>query len=238
MTDFSIFYIGHIVDPFLFYCLTRNYILPSFFVVLWEVIEYIIYTLAGNYSIFYLETEDTVMEDLHDILIYDIGGGIMAVYIAFTLYHFYKIENPIIKLDFFTKKTWIFIVLFLIKCTILAPVSSIGWECNKRTSQIMASICPENEEYNVFAWGLIGIILINTIYIWYMFRGETKQFIIVLTFCGYVMLTGIQRAINGVLITMWSLLVTSIVATLYWMYYFKITLNKRQRRVDYSEINA
>ena len=238
MADFSIFYIGHIVDPFLFYCLTKNYLLPILFVVLWEIIEYVTYSITGNYSILFLETADSVMEGLDDILIYDIGGGIVAVYIAFTLYHFYKIEKSIITLDFFTGKTWGFIILFLFRSLVLSPLGAIGWECNATVSQIMASICPDNKEYNDFAWGLIGIVLINTGYIYYMFKGETKQFTIAILFCGFVMLTATQRLVSGIVITMYSLLVMVILATLYWVYYFKITMNSRQRRVDYTQIQT
>ncbi len=178
------------------------------------------------------------MEDLSDILLYDIGGGILAVYIAFTLYHFYRIEKSIITLDFFTGKTWGFLFVFLFRSLLLSPLAAIGWHCNPTVSEIMAFFCPESEKYHIFAWGLIGIILINTFYIWYMFKDERNQFIIALVLSGYIMLTGVQRSISGVVLVMWSLVGMSILMTCYWIYFFFQSLKNRQKRINFSKLKT
>lgn len=232
--DYSIFYIGHIVHPFLFYCLTKNYLIPILIVVLWEVFEYILFSTFGNYTPLYLETENSVQEDLENIMIYDIGGGFLAVYVAFTLYYYFEIKEPIIKLDFFKARTWRFCLLFIVRALILAPFSSVGWEC-VNTSDILAFFCPEDGEYNTFAWGLIGLFIIDTLYVWYMFKDDRKQMTIVLIVVESIMLTGVQRAISGIVLTFWALVIVSSLMAIYWVVLF-IQKCRKLKDVKYDSV--
>ena len=92
--NYTTYYIQHLIEPYLIYCLTKSYFLGVFIPVLWELVEYGMYMILGNYSILFLETEDSVVEPLYDILVYDIRGGILATYIAFTLYITYNVGLP------------------------------------------------------------------------------------------------------------------------------------------------
>lgn len=210
--DFAIFYIAHLVEPYLIYCLTKSYFFGILFPVLWELLEYIIYSVTGNYTILYLETENSVVEDLHDILIYDIGGAILATYIAYTLYHIYDIDNIVIK----GLKEWKMILLYVLKGLISSPFGAIGWDCNETTSTIVSSLCPEDGDYQLFPWGLLGLILINVLYIFYIFQGTQRY--VTLSFPVVVFLTGMQRAVYNVVLAMWVSFGISVIFTVYWVY--------------------
>ena len=166
----------------------------------------------GNYSILFLETEGSLVEPLYDILVYDIGGGILATYIAFTLYHMFDINTIIIK----DLTSWRMILLFALKLLVSAPFSAIGWECNETTSSIVSSLCPEEGEYQLFAWGLLGLIAINVAYIFYMFKGIQRY--VTLSFPVVVFLTGMQRAVYNVVLATWISFGISVVLTGYWVY--------------------
>ena len=55
MGDYSIFFISHIVEPFLFFLYYSKLFLPILLPILWEMFEYLLYTVSGNYSFLYLE---------------------------------------------------------------------------------------------------------------------------------------------------------------------------------------
>lgn len=40
----TIFYINHYYDPFLFYCLTGNFLGSTIFSIIWEIIEYLLFS--------------------------------------------------------------------------------------------------------------------------------------------------------------------------------------------------
>lgn len=210
--NYHLFYVQHLIEPYLIYCLTKSYFLGIFIPVLWEVLEYGMYSITGNYSILFLETEASAIEPLYDILIYDIGGAILATYIAFTLYHMFDINTIIIK----GFSSWRMILLYVLKAVIGSPLSAIGWECDVTTSSIVNSLCPEDGDYHLFAWGLLGLIAINVAYIVYMFEGTQRY--VVLSYPVIVFLTGMQRAVYNVVLAMWISFGISVIFTGYWLY--------------------
>ena len=213
--DFAIYYIQHLIEPYLIYCLTKSYFLGVFIPVLWELVEYGMYMILGNYSILFLETEDSVVEPLYDILMYDIGGGILATYIAFTLYHMFDINTIIIK-DWSSWSSWRMILLFALKLLVSSPFSAIGWECDSIRRSLLGALCPEDGEYQLFAWGLLGLIAINVAYIFYMFEGTQRY--VTLSYPVIVFLTGMQRAVYNVVLAMWISFGISVIFTGYWLY--------------------
>ena len=210
--NYTTYYIQHLIEPYLIYCLTKSYFLGVFIPVLWELVEYGMYMILGNYSILFLETEDSVVEPLYDILVYDIGGGILATYIAFTLYHMFDINTIIIK----DLTSWKMVLLFAFKLLVSAPFSAIGWECDSIRRSLLGSLCPEEGEYQLFAWGVLGLIAINVAYIFYMFKGIQRY--VTLSFPVVVFLTGMQRAVYNVVLATWISFGISVVLTGYWVY--------------------
>ena len=210
--DFTIYYIQHLIEPYLIYCLTKSYFVGILIPVVWEIIEYFIYNSIGNYSILFLETEDSANETIYDILIYDIGGGIFATYIAFTMYYIFDINTILIK----DLTSWKMVLLFALKLLVSAPFSAIGWECSTLTSSIVSSLCPEEGEYQLFAWGLLGLIVINVVYILYMFEGTQRY--VTLSYPVIVFLTGIQRLVYNMVLAMWISFGISVIFTGYWLY--------------------
>lgn len=210
--DFTIYYIQHLIEPYLIYCLTKSYFLGILIPVVWEIIEYFIYNSIGNYSILFLETEESANETIYDILIYDIGGGILATYIAFTLYYIFDINTILIK----DLTSWKMVLLFALKLLVSAPFSAIGWECSTLTSSIVSSLCPEEGEYQLFAWGLLGLIAINVAYIFYMFEGTQRY--VTLSYPVIVFLTGMQRLVYNMVLAMWISFGISVIFTGYWLY--------------------
>jgi len=168
--------------------------------------------ILGNYSILFLETGDSVVEPLYDILIYDIGGGILATYIAFTLYHMFDINTIIIK-DW---TSWRMILLFALKLLVSSPFSAIGWECDSIRRSLLGALCPEEGEYQLFAWGLLGLIAINVAYIVYVFEGTQRY--VTLSYPVLIFLTGVQRAVYNVVLAMWISFGISVIFTGYWLY--------------------
>lgn len=209
---YYLFYITHLVEPYLIYCLTKSYFLGILIPVMYELLEYVVYSTLGNYSIVYLEDGEGTIESVDNIILYDIGGAILATYIAFTLYHIYDIDNIVIK----GLKEWKMILLYVVKAVISGPISAIGWECDETASSIISSLCPENGDYQLFPWGLLGLILINVIYIFYIFQGTQRY--VTLSFPVVVFLTGMQRVVYNVVLAMWISVGISVIFTVYWVY--------------------
>jgi hypothetical protein len=112
--------------------------------------------------------------------------------------------------------SWKMVLLFAFKLLVSAPFSAIGWECNETTSSIVSSLCPEDGEYQLFAWGLLVLIAINVAYIFYMFEG--KQRYVTLSYPVIVFLTGMQRVVYNVVLAMWISFGISVIFTGYWLY--------------------
>jgi len=166
---FFIFYIGHIVDPFLLYCLTTSAFWSIGVPVLWEILEYGIHSLFGNYSPLFLEfDEETEMETLTDILIFDIGGAIVAVAYAQVLYKALQIPMKArIRLSW---QNWTELLPLLVKVLALSPMASLGWECRP----VVEGWCQSNG-YLLFPWGMLAIVPINTAFILYYFEAGSES---------------------------------------------------------------
>tara|TARA_B100000519_G_scaffold35878_1_gene25679 strand:+ start:621 stop:1322 length:702 start_codon:yes stop_codon:yes gene_type:complete len=187
---FFIFYIGHILDPFLLYCLTTSAFWSIGVAVLWEIVEYGIFSIFGNYSPLFLEfDEETEMESLTDIMIFDIAGAIVAVAYAQVLYK--AIEVPLRARIRLSWQSWTKLLPFLIKVLALSPMASLGWECRP----VVESWCQSNG-YMLLPWGMLAIIPINTAFILYYFEAGSERWWIVGS--AYILfLTAFQRIVPG-----------------------------------------
>lgn len=215
---FFIFYIGHIVDPFLLYCLTTSAFWSIGVPVLWEILEYGIYSVFGNYSPLFLEfDEETEMESLTDILIFDIGGAIVAVAYAQVLYKALRIPlRARIRLSW---QNWTEILPLLIKVLVLSPMASLGWECRP----VVESWCQSNG-YMLLPWGMLAIVPINTAFILYYFEAGGKRWWIVGS--AYILFaTAFQRIVPGAIL---ALSIFTFFTVALWLYH-KATGNKYER---------
>lgn len=240
MGDYSIFFISHIVEPFLFFCITQNYFLPILLPILWEMFEYLLYTASGNYSFLYLEEGEGDLESLQDILVYDIGGAVLSVYYGYTLYRYYKIDPfPVVKLNFYKCNVWWFIFLFILRGLVLSPVASLGWECSLATRNRLGDFCPSEGEYFPFPPGLLVIALVDIWFVFYMFSGNDriKEKYITLSLTIIIILTACQRTIPGIELSMWILGGISGLFTIYWLVIFiQECIRRRKKRTDYNPI--
>lgn len=241
MEDYSIFFISHIVEPFLFFCITQNYFVSILIPILWEFFEYFLYMASGNYSILYLEEGEGPLESTQDILIYDIGAAVLSVYYGYTLYKYFKIDPfPIVNLNLYSCKVWWFIFLYIFRgIVILSPLASLGWECSLATRNRLGDFCPSEGEYFPFPPGLPVIALVDIWFIFYMFSGNdrTKEKYIALSLTSIVILCGCQRAIPGIELSMWILGGICALFTVYWLIIFARECNKRRKkRTDYNPI--
>ena len=240
MKDYSIFYIGHILEPFLFYCLTQSYFIPILFAIIWELSEYLTYSISGNYSILYLEEGDGPLESIPDILIYDIGAAVLAVYYGYTLYSYFRIRSsPVVKLDFYICKTWWFLILYVFRSMIiLSPLSALGWECSLATKNRLGDFCPPEGEYFPFPPGLVFIAIVYIWFILYMFSGEDRinEKYIALSLTSITIATACQRGVPGIELSMWILAGICGLFTIYWIIKF-IQECIRKRKELAAQIN-
>ena len=188
---FFIFYIGHIIDPFLLYCLTTNAFFSIGVAVVWEILEYGIFSIFGNYSILFLQAPDSEaeIESVTDILIYDIGGAIVAVSYAHLLYRALRIEmTSRIRLSW---ETWTELLPIFVKVVCLSPVTALGWEC----ATVVQSWCQSNG-YMLFPWGMLVIVPVNTLFILHFFADAKERWWLVGT-SWLLFLTAFQRVVPG-----------------------------------------
>lgn len=206
---FFIFYIGHILDPFLLYCLTTNALFSIGVAVIWEIAEYAIYSIFGNYSILFLETleSEAEIESLTDILIYDIGGTIVAVSYAHLLYRALRVNiNPRITLSW---KTWTELLPIFVKAVCLSPVAALGWEC----AGVVESWC-QNNGYMLFPWGMLIIVPVNTLFILHFFAGAKELWWLVGS-AWLLFATAFQRTVPGAFL---AISLFSFLTILLWLY--------------------
>jgi len=227
---FFIFYIGHIIDPFLLYCLTTSAFFSIGVAVLWEILEYAIYSVFGNYSPLFLEgvgfaREEgaTVSEEesLTDILIYDIGGAIVAVAYAHVLYKALRIKmTPRINLSW---ETWAELLPFFLKALCLSPVSALGWEC----FAVVDNWCQSNG-YMLFPWGMLVIVPINTVFILYYFEAGSERWWLVGS-AWLLFLTAFQRIVPGAFL---ALTVFTFLTIALWLYGLFRNSRENYKRLD------
>ena len=222
---FFIFYIGHIVDPFLLYCLTTSAFWSIGVAVLWEILEYGIFSIFGNYSPLFLEglgfeEENTEPESLTDILIFDIGGAIVAVAYAHFLYKAIGIQMKTrIRLSW---QNWTEILPLLIKVLVLSPMAALGWEC----AAIVEGWCQSNG-YMLLPWGMLAIVPINTAFILYYFEAGGERWWIVGS-AWLLFATAFQRIVPGAILALSLFTFLTVSAWLYGIF--------RNRKENYKRI--
>lgn len=225
---FFIFYIGHIIDPFLLYCLTTSAFFSIGVAVLWEILEYAIFSIFGNYSPLFLEglgfeEDGTVaeLESLTDILIYDIGGAIVAVAYAHVLYDALGAER-IARL----RLSWGTIMDFLplvAKVLVLSPLATLGWEC----AAVVESWCQSNG-YMLFPWGMLAIVPLNTVFILYYFEAGSERWWIVGS-AWLLFATAFQRIVPGAFL---ALTVFTFLTIALWLYGLFRNSRENYKRLD------
>ena len=221
---FFIFYIGHIIDPFLLYCLTTNALFSIGVAVLWEILEYGLFSIFGNYSPLFLEgfnNEDGELESLTDILIYDIGGAIVAVAYAHVLYNAIGAERRAR-----LRVSWGTIVDFVplvAKVLVLSPLAALGWEC----AAVVQSWCQSNG-YLLFPWGMLAIVPLNTVFILYYFEAGSERWWIVGS-AWLLFLTAFQRVVPGAFL---ALLLFTFLTIMLWLYLLFQKNRENYKRLD------
>lgn len=225
MGSYNIYYIGHLVEPFLFYVLTYNHFLIILFPVLWEIFEYSLYLISGNYSVLYLESDNSEMESLQDIILYDLGGAVAALLIGYTLLKLLvpSTSKPLWDLNLYRLKMWGHLFLFVFRSAVFnSPPSAVGWECTESVYNFIGKpICQPPGEYNAFPWGLLVIVPVNFLYIWWIFpKDRAVERNICFVFTTVIVLTALQRLIYNDVLSMWVMLAGSVVCAIYWMYIF------------------
>jgi len=225
---FFIFYIGHIIDPFLLYCLTTNALFSIGVAVLWEILEYAIFSIFGNYSPLFLEglgfeEDGTVaeVESLTDILIYDIGGAIVAVSYAHLLYQALRVKmTPRVRLSW---ETWTELLPIFIKALCLSPIAVLGWEC----AAVVDNWCQSNG-YLLFPWGMLAIVPINTLFILYYFEAGSERWWIVGS-AWLLFLTAFQRIVPGAFL---ALSIFTFLTIMLWLYLLFQNKRGNYKRLD------
>ena len=220
---FFIFYIGHIIDPFLLYCLTTNAFFSIGVAVVWEIIEYAIFSIFGNYSILFLETleNEAEIESLTDILIYDIGGAIVAVSYAHVLYKALRIKmTPRIRLSW---ETLLEFLPLLVKLLVLSPIAALGWEC----PAVVDNWCQSNG-YMLFPWGMLVIVPVNTLFILHFFAGAAERWWLVGS-AWLLFATAFQRVVPGAFLAISLFIFLTLMLWLYGLF--------RRKDVDYKRVD-
>ncbi len=218
---FFIFYIFHIIEPFLFYCLTTNALFSIGVAVLWEILEYGLFSIFGNYSPLFLELDDSEVESLTDILIYDIGGAIVAVAYAHLLYK--ALPKPMKARIRLSWQNWRELLPFLVKLIVLSPMSALGWEC----TTVVESWCQSNG-YLLFPWGMLAIVPINTLFILYYFETGSERWWIVGS-AWLLFLTAFQRIVPGAFL---ALTVFTFLTIALWLYGIFQNSKENYKRLD------
>ena len=225
---FFIFYIGHIIDPFLLYCLTTNAFFSIGVAVVWEILEYAIFSIFGNYSPLFLEglgfeEDGTVVEEesLTDILIYDIGGAIVAVSYAHLLYKALRVKmTPRVRLSW---ETWTELLPIFAKAVCLSPIAALGWEC----AAVVESWCQSNG-YMLFPWGMLLIVPVNTLFILHIFAGAKERWWLVGS-AWLLFATAFQRTVPGAFL---AISLFSFLTIMLWLYVLFRPKEEDYKRLD------
>lgn len=236
---FFIFYIGHVIDPFLLYCLTTNAFFSIGVAVVWEIVEHAIYSVFGNYSPLFLEGLGlaregsgiqegiTVSEEesLTDILIYDIGGAIVAVSYAHVLYKALRVQmTPRVRLSW---ETWTDLLPIALKALCLSPISALGWEC----FALVDNWC-QSDGYMLFPWGMLVIVPVNTLFILHFFADAKERWWLVGT-AWLLFLTAFQRVVPGAFV---AICLFSFLTLLLWLYGLFRAKAEDYKRIDLAEV--
>lgn len=169
---YNLYTTGHVFDPFLAYFVFGYPFLALAIAGIWEIMEYVVFETFGHYSVFFLN--DSVGEEMWDVLILDIGGTLVGTLIAANL-NFYLEGQFVPKTSLWggakgdcKLRTWV-IAMFLIRAILTMPLSALGWECNT-----VVDLCTDSG-YHLLPWGVFGLLLVNGYYIWYYFKDKVKK---------------------------------------------------------------
>jgi len=208
---YTIFYISHFLDPFLLYCFTYNALFAIGVALLWEFFEYGLFHTFGNYSILFLEefSADGQLESIEDILFYDIGGAVVAVFLARGILKL--VQAPPAKRFSVQWKAWPLLLLFLAKTLLLSPVASVGWDC----IDMLEDWCLDNGRM-LLPWGMFVIAPVNTAFILWFYnddQGPTKWYILITAWLLFA--TAFQTIVPGAFV---ALVLFSVAALGLWLY--------------------
>lgn len=233
---------GHIFDPFLAYFVFGNPLLALAIAGIWEIFEYVIFESFGHYSVFFFN--DSVGEEVWDILLLDIGGTLVGTLIAANLNFYLQGQFvPVRSLWEGTSQNKAFVVIwFVVRAMITMPFSALGWECNS-----VLNLCTDSG-YHLLPWGVVGLLLVNGFYIWYYFQNkadENKKAIWMIVCLCVINLPTLQRAVPGSFLQIAALGSISILEFLVCVYlkYRPSYKNRkkttaRTRREDYQSLKA
>ena len=172
MHPYYLFYITHILMPYLLYVVLLDPLLPLILAVLWEIFENLFMKpLLGNYSYLFLEVDDSEMESLTDILLFDIYGAIMGIFSGYLLVRYLKINDPVFVLRC-EWNTWKNIIILVAMVLVLSPLTSVGWECKE-----ILPWCVNG--YHLMPWGMFAIMPIYILYIVYIFDAPNRYYIMI-----------------------------------------------------------
>lgn len=210
----DLFYILHFLQPFEIYCLTGSDLFPLCVVVLWELVEFGMYELLGNYSLLFLQEGEQQMEPVYDILLFDIGGGMLGIVVGWAAHK--AIGHPVEPRVRAGCSSASQIAVFVAKLLVLCPLSAVGWEC----LDLLDDLCTESDR-NAFPWGIIGIALIETVYICVNWSGAdpaagAQRNMLLLS--SYVLFaTSLQRAASGAFVALVAWWVLGLVYLGVWL---------------------
>ena len=220
---YTIFYVSHFLDPFLLYCFTYNALFAIGIAVLWEFLEYALFHTVGNYSILFLEEfqSEGELESIEDILFYDIGGAVVSVFLAYSMFRL--LSKPAARFNV-AWKAWPQLLIFLCKTILLSPTASVGWEC----IDLLNDWCVEG--YMLFPWGMLLIVPVNTAFVLWFYNDETgseKWYILLAAWLLFA--TAFQRLVPGAFLALVS---TAVAASVLWVYGIVPKTKTTYERVD------
>lgn len=224
---------GHIYDPFLAYFVFGNPFLALAIAGIWEIGEYVVFETIGHYSVFFLN--DSVGEEMWDVLILDIGGTLVGTLIAANLTFYLEGQFvPSKSLWKGTSRDKVYVIVwFIVRAAITMPFSSLGWECNT-----VLDLCTNNG-FHLFPWGVLGLLFVNGAYTWYCFKDPTeknKKAIWMLVCLAVINAPTLQRWIPGSFIQIVGLGSLSIIEFSVWLYFWcRPSYKDRKKRTKRTE---
>lgn len=146
----ALYPVSHIYIPFLLYYLIPKFYFVFFLAAVWEVLEYTIFHLFGNYGLF-----PGIGETTCDVVILDLGNGLLGILLAYIIY--WRGQEPRFQPIQMSLWKWICALIFGLLWSVISP---LDYEC----------------EYWMFDcshfhyWGVILLCILLAIYMFIMHR--------------------------------------------------------------------